>query len=429
MAMLCTVILAGGECRSAAGSADLAVVSLYDGRRTELLNTWGGAWSVGDRKGTTLQYHADPRGEAALYLELGPLKAGDERYLQCFASGFGPSREYQQTRDLTPYARLDFRVRNATRVPLRGVLQLKDYRDNPEHCAAYPFQMAAATDWVDISVPLRLAASDWRLNGQPDLSRILTIDFRFEPQAALNSGRIYLTDVALSERGGPLDIDTSPLPSLVERLACRQWHALWAARNRGHGLIPNNSYQSTDAGLNTTAAMLWMLPAATRRHWVEQGEADRYVALLLRTTDRLLDQAKYVPPRNVDWVSLKPSLLPEESVVDAAFMALALHRYKSLPSTPPALRAAIAHTQNRFDFAPFECPAGWRMAYRYASPYCPAGFTCCTYDGYTNESNLTSLAAHLAEGHSVPIEKYWNSSRNRFRAGPAGSGRAPWFIR
>ena len=80
----------------------------------------------------------------------------------------------------------------------------------------------------------------------------------------------------LSERGGPADIDTSPLPSLVERLACRQWRALWATGGAGsHGMIPNNSYQSTDAGLNTTAAMLWMLPAATRQHWIEQSEADR----------------------------------------------------------------------------------------------------------------------------------------------------------
>jgi hypothetical protein len=425
MAILCSAILAGSQCRSLASSTDLAVVSLYDGRRTELLNTWGGAWSAGDTKGATLQYRTDQTGGGALCLELGPVRAKEERYLQCFASGFGPSPEYQQTRDLTPYARLDFRLRNATHVALRGVLQLKDYRDSLQQRATYPFQLPATTAWETIAVPLSLAAAGWRLTGQPDLSRILAIDFRFEPQAALTSGQIYLTDVALFERGGPVDIDTSPLPALVERLACRQWHALWAARNHDHGLIPNNSYQSTDAGLNTTAAVLWMLPAATRRHWVEQGEADRYVALLVRTTDRLLDQAKYVPPRNVDWVSLKPSLLPEESVVDAAFMALALHRYKSLPSTSRTLREAIAHTQNRFDFASFACPLGWCMAYRYAGPHCPAGFTCCTYDGYTNESNLTSLAAHLAESHSVLIERHWNSSRNRFRAGLVESGGAP----
>jgi hypothetical protein len=231
MAILCSAILTGGQCRSLAGTADLAVVPLYDGRGTELLNTWGGAWSVGNAKGASLQYRAISSAEGSLCLELGPVKLGEDRYLQCLASGFGPAREYQQTRDLTPYARLDFRVRNMTRVPLRGVVQLKDYRDSLQHCAAYEFQVASGTAWAGISVPLRLADAGWRSSGQPDLSRILTIDFRFAPQIALTSGQIYLTDVALTERGSPIDIDASPLASLVERLACRQWRALWAARN------------------------------------------------------------------------------------------------------------------------------------------------------------------------------------------------------
>ncbi len=423
--ILFSTVVVCSECPALVGTADLAAVSLFDGRQTELLNTWGGAWSAGGAQGTGLQLRAVSSGQRALCLDLGPVRAGEDRYLQCLACGFGSSREYYQTRDLTPYTRLDFRLQNATHVPLRGSLQLKDYRDSLEHRAAYPFQLSGSMAWTGISVPLSFADPDWRLNGQPDLSRILTIDFRFEPQAAVTSGQIYLTDVVLSERGGPADIDTSPLPSLVERLACRQWRALWATRSRSHGMIPNNSYQSTDAGLNTTAAMLWMLPAATRRHWIEQSEADRYVAQLVRTIDGLLDRARFLPPRNVDWVTLKPSMLPEESVVDAAFLLLAFHQYKSLPSISPALREAIAHAQNRFNFASFACPAGWRMAYRYASPYSPEGFTNCTYDGYTNEANLTSLAAHLAQDHPVPIERHWNSSRNRVRAGLAQPDRMP----
>jgi hypothetical protein len=423
--LVCTA-LACNQRLASADAADLGLVSLYDGRRSDRLNTWGGAWRVGGAQNASLRFGSEPSsGKYTVSLDMGPAKAGEERYLQCFASGFGPSREYYQTRDLTPFARLEFRLQNTTHVPWQGWIQLKDYRDSLQHSAGYPFQLSGTSDWTGISVPLAAIGAPWQLSGQPDLTRILTIDFRFVPQAPLASGQINLTDVAFSERGNPLDIDTSSLPSLVERLACRQWHALWAARNQDHGMIPNNSYQSTDAGLNTTAAVLWMLPAATRRHWVEQSEADSYVALLVHTINRLLDRAKYLPPRNVDWVTLQPSLLPEESVVDAAFLELAFHRYRSLPSTSPRLRKAIADTQNRFDFASFACPAGWRMAYRYSTRHQPAGFTCCTYDGYTNESNLTSLAAHLSEGHAVSIERNWNSSRNRLRAELIGPGLGP----
>ena len=424
-AILFSAVLACSPRPAAAGGADLAEVFLYDGRRSDLLNTWGGAWRAGDAKETALRFSAAPSEERAVCLDLGPVKAGEDRYLQCFASGFGPTPEYYQTRDLTPYARLDFRLQNMTGVPLRGRLQLKDYRDSGEHCAVYPFELPGTAAWTGISVPLELADAHWQLRGRIDLSRILTIDFLFQPQAAVRAGRICLTDVALTERGGPLDVDTSPLRSLVERLARRQWHALWAARSRTHGMIPNNSYQSTDAGLNTTAAMLWMLPAAARRHWVEQSEADGYVALLVRTTDHLLDQAKYLPPRNVDCVTLKPSLLPEESVVDAAFLELAFHHYKSLSSISPALREAIGRTQARFGFAPFACPAGWRMAYRYAGSCGPEGFTACTYDGHTNEANLVSLAACLTPGRGVPIERHWNSSTNRAWACPTACERGP----
>ena len=301
-------------------------------------------------------------------------------------------------------------------------LQVKDYRDSPSQSATYRFELPAAEAAVSIRVPLSLADARWTVAGHPDLSRVLTIDFLFEPQTAIRSGQVYLSDVSLLEPGGPVDIDTSPLPVLVERLARRHWDALWSARSRSHGMIPNNSYQATDAGLNTTAAVLWMLPAATRRGWVQPADADDYVALLLQTIGGLLDRAKYLPPRNVDWITLKPSLLPEESSVDAAFLALALYQYKCLPATSPPLRTAIERTQNRFDFAAFSCPEGWRMAYRYPTPQSAAGFVRCVYDGYTNEGNLTSLAAQLVTGHRVPIETHWNTSTKRVRMQLAGLG-------
>ncbi len=404
---------------------DLSIVPLFDGRRSELLNTWGGAWGLGNMREIGLQGPAAPGGPRSLYAELGPVKPGEIRYLQCFASGFGRDQRYCQTRDLTRYQRLWFSLRNMTPAAMRGRLQLKDYRDSAEHQATYRFELPPNGVRLATGVALPPGDGHWTLAGQPDLSRILTIDVVFEPREALASGRVCFDGLALVEPGGPADIATSPLTALVERLTHRQWDALWAARSRTSGMIPNTSYQASDGALNTTASVLWMLPAATRRHWVAPEAADQYVSLLVATLDHLLDRARYLPPRFVDWVTLQPSLWPEESSVDAAFLALALHQYKSLPSTSARLRTAINRVENRFDFAAFACPRGWRMAYRYAAPACKAGFVACVYDGYTNEGNLISLAAHLSRRHHVAIETYWNTSVHRVHAALAGNGAAP----
>ena len=315
--------LALGSAPVWAVSRDLAVVPLFDGQRSEFLNTWGGAWGPGSTQSIRLLPADAQSGRRGLCVELGQVPAAEHRYLQCFASGFGPTREYYQTRNLARYERLHIGLQNRTHAALRCAVQVKDYRDSKGQSATYRFELPASEAAVSIEAPLALADARWTVEGHPDLSRVLTIDFLFEPCTAIRSGQVYLSDVSLVEPGGPVDIETSPLPVLVERLARRQWDALWSARNRRHGMIPNNSYQATDAGLNTTAAVLWMLPAATRRGWVQQAEADRYVESLLHTIGGLLDRAKYLPPRNVDWMTLKPSLLPEESSVDAAFLTLA----------------------------------------------------------------------------------------------------------
>ena len=340
--------LALGSAPAWAVSHDLAVVPLFDGQRSEFLNTWGGAWGPGSTQSIRLLPADAQSGRRVLCVELGQVPAAEHRYLQCFASGFGPTREYYQTRNLARYERLHIGLQNMTHTALRCALQVKDYRDSKSQSATYRFELPATEAAVSIEVPLALADAHWTVEGHPDLSRVLTIDFLFEPCTAIRSGQVYLSDVSLVEPGGPVDIDTSPLPVLVERLARRQWDALWSARSRSHGMIPNNSYQATDAGLNTTAAVLWMLPAATRRGWVQQADADRYVESLVHTIGGLLDRAKYLPPRNVDWTTLKPSLLPEESSVDAAFLALALYQYKCLSSTSP--RLAYGH---RADAEPF----------------------------------------------------------------------------
>jgi hypothetical protein len=406
-------------------NADLTVVPLFDGRQTDLLNTWGGAWGIGNLKALGVQTRRVHSGPSALVLDLGPTKAAESRYLQCFASGFGPGPQYRQTRDLTRYKQIGLYVFNVTHAALRGRLELKDYRDSRSHGAVYRFDLSAAAAWTPIVVPVDLTSVGWNVVGSPDLTRLLTIDFCFEPTADLAGGEVFVDDVMLTERGQSVDVNSAPLPMLVERLARRQWDGLWDAQGRDHHLIANTSYQVTDAGLNATSTVLWMLPEAVRRHWLSRCEADQYVAALLQSINRLLDRATHIPPRNVDWVTMKPSLLPEESSVDAAFLALALHQYKSLPATSPALRREIHETENRFDFAAFSCPSGWRMAYRYATPRCPAGFTSNTYDGYTNEGNLISLAAHLSQRHHVPIETHWNRTAYRVCASLAPMSEVP----
>ncbi len=407
-------------------ATDLAIVPLFNSGQTELLNTWGGSWSTGvAQEGITLRTLELPDGNRALNLELRNVAAEQPRYLQCFASGFGPTPEYRQTRNILAYSALRFQIQNQANAPLRVVLQIKDHRDTLEHRALYSMSVPNEANWNSVEVPLNLKAGGWKTVGEPDLDRVLSIDFVFLPEKALEKGEVRLKDLVLVERDGPLDVEASPLHLLVERLAMRQWRALWSARSRQHGLIPNNSYQVTDAGLNTTAALLWMLPAAVRHGWIDQRSADSYVVHLSDTIHRLLDRSKYLPPRNVDWLTLKPSLLPEESSVDAAFLALALYQYEHLPTTSPSLQAAISQLRGRFDFASFAKSNGWSMAYRYRSSLSTEGFVRCVYDGYTNEGNLLSLAAHLSPQRAIPIERHWNSSTNRIRACAAGKSFAP----
>ena len=421
---LCAAVAVGAQ--EASASPDLTIIPLFDGRQSQLVNTWGGYWSVGRaQKGIDLKLQETPVGEQMLCIQLARTEAAETRYLQCFASGFGRTGECYQTRDLARYRWLRFRVKNATGVPIRGHVQVKDYRDSLDHRATYPYEIPERSAWQSVEVPLALANAGWKVDGGPDFGRVLSLDFLFQPSRTLAEGQICLSDVALVEPGGPLYVDSSPLPALVDRVAHRQWDGLWAARNRRHGLMPNNSYQSTDAALNTTAAVLWMLPAAVERRWVEPGEAEQFVQLLVRTLDRLRADCRYVPSRYVDWITLMPSGLSEESSVDAAFLALALYKYESLTSTPSQLREAIGRTRNRFDFAAFASPDGWRMGY-YHRPACgPEGFTGCTYNAYTNEGNLISLAAHLTSGRSIPIETYWSQGTRRLRVGLSPLHRSP----
>lgn len=410
---------------SAGQAADVARTSLFDAERSEPINTWGGPFGQGTSQAITVQSLAEYQGRRAAKIELGKLSPQETRTFQMFASGFTTDPAYRQTRDLGRFEALELAMMNQTAVPLEVAVEVFDYRDSEDHRAVWRFGLVGQREWQHVSIPLTAGAPGWRWIGQPDFSRVSSLRFVVRAKDLPAEGSIFLDDVVLVEPGGPLPADQTPLDVLVERIARRGWDGLWSARSRQHGMIASHSYQVSDAGLNTTAAVLWMLPAAVRRGWVDTGASDAYVAGLLRTLNLLMDQARHLPPRNVDWVTLAPSLLPEESSVDAAFLAMALHQYKSLPTVPDALRAEIDRVENRFAFDAFSSPSGWKMAYRYASSCYGEGFSSLTYDGYTSENKVVSLAAHLSQRHHVDIGEHWNTDVYRVRAKLIDSDFAP----
>jgi hypothetical protein len=111
---LCFLASFGGHRSLASGPADLAIVRLFDGRQSELLNSWGGAWGIGNVRGISIQTRTVHSGPGALAIDVGPTKATESRFFQCMASGFGSTPQYRQTRDMSRYKEIGFYVCNAT---------------------------------------------------------------------------------------------------------------------------------------------------------------------------------------------------------------------------------------------------------------------------------------------------------------------------
>ena len=164
--------------------------------------------------------------------------------------------------------------------------------------------------------------------------------------------------------------------------------------------------------LNTTTGVVWNLPSAVRRGWVSQADADAYMGQLVTTLNTNRNQTTYLPTRFLDLVTGAPVTDHEESSIDASFIALALHNYKSQAATPVALHDAIDTLENRFNFAAFSGVGAFRQAY-----FQPTGqFGCCTYGGYTNENKVIALAAELSDDHHVPLANQWNQDVGRVLA-------------
>ncbi|HYO24840.1 MAG TPA: hypothetical protein VEQ85_07815 [Lacipirellulaceae bacterium] len=426
LASICLAALA----ISSARASDLSVTPLFNAERTgvlgatEFLNHWGGGFGAGNISGIARDSTVAYRGSASLRADLGAISAGPggAKFFQTFASELA-TPALRQTRDLTRYDSFEFYIRNATGAPLNVTFEAKDYRDDNAHRARRTFSVPAGDGWTSLTAPLNLGAPGWMVDGAPDLTRTYATAFTVAPQAGATSGSIYLDDFTLRERGGPIDTATAPIATIAERLAERQFSGLWTARNRTTGLVYNSSDDAHLAAMNTTGGVLWMLPAAVRRGWVTQADADAMATQVAASLNANLNQTspgqtRYLPTRFINPATAgRPGGANEESTIDAAFIALALHRYKSLPTTPPALAGVLDGVEDRFNFSAFYAPATGGSPARFVKAFVPAsGFVGGTYDGYTNEGKVISLAAAVNDAHHVPLANAWNGDDLRVRA-------------
>ncbi len=389
-------------------AGDMSLVPLLDGERSDSLNLWGGPLGVGSTNGFAKQSTVVYSGNGAYQADLGSVASGGFEFFQTFSSAVDGTPGYRQDRNLTRYDTLQGYIRNDTGNPITFTLELKDYRDSLSHLAKRSFVIPVGGAWQQFTAPLDMS-SGWNVTGSPDCTRAFAVSFLVSADYGPLNGSLYLDDVSLVEKGPSIDPATAPIETIVGRLAERQFDALWSARNKTTGIIPNTSDNVALGALNTTTGVVWNLPSAVRRGWVTQADADAYMGQLVTSLNTNRDQTGYLPSRFLNLVTAEPWGDHEESSIDAAFIALALHNYKSQPATPSALRDAIDDLENRFDFSAFVTSGAFRQAY-----FAPTGqFGCCTYSGFTNENKVIALAAAVSDDHYVALANEWNKEIGR----------------
>ncbi len=377
---------------------DFSIVPLWDGERKDgsgftLINNAGGGAIAGINASVTHTTTTVHSGEGAYRIDTNtPIAQGNFDFVQTSlgATGFPPN--YVDTRDLTHYELVSYWIRNETGAPFTLDLELKDYRDSGAHQAKWVQQVATTNQWIQIQAPLDFSQG-WMVTGQPELARAraLSLVIHADRGAAVN-GSIYVDDLTLIEPGGPVNPASTSFDVLAERLAVRTFDALWGARDRTTGLLPTITSFQDIVALNSTAGLIKSLPGAIERDWITRAEGDAYIATVLQSLDQVLDHSTYLPARYLNRLSLEPAFKVEESSVDAALIYLSLFQYRSLPETSPALRAMADGVLARFDFGSFATAKGWRFAFNPNSQTFSSG----TYDGYSTEVGVISLAAELA---------------------------------
>ena len=399
-------------------ATDVAVVPLWDGEThdpTDLsLNRFGGP-AAGGNHATVAHTNAVVRSGIGAFeiATSGSIPAAGFDFVLVALTGFGPTEEHIDTRDLSPFSEIRFWLDNETGAPFSLVFEIKDYLDSNDNKVRRRVPISPTSGWIELILPLDVA-SGWEVLGEPDLTRAKTFALVIEAdQGAPVNGSLFVDDMVLIEQDGPLESESAAIEALVDRLARRQFRGIWGSRDRWTGLVPSISAFADQMGINVVAALVKLLPGAVDRGWLGKAEADAYVEQVVETLGALMESAAQVPPRFVDRVTLEPLGEPsEESSVDAAMLFLALYQYRSLPGIDSSLCDAIDTLLARFDLAAFGSPSGWRLAYQIDSKT----FTKSTFDGYSGEPWLISLAAHLSTTHHLDIEALYHSSTKRVMA-------------
>jgi hypothetical protein len=397
-------------------STDISYVPFWDAETTSggngLMNRYGGASDAGLNV-TLTRTTSDPQvrtGNAAILLNASIGNNGFG-FVTTKLGGTQPSTAYHDTRDITQFQEIRYHVRNDSGEAFTMRFEIKDYRDDNGQRASWSTVIPANGQWTEVVVPLNLATPGWVINGSPDLTRARQIALVMEANQGTGvGGQVLIDDMVFVEPGGALDPATAPVRDLIERLAERQFRSLWGAIDPDTGALETNAQAGRVMAMNTTSSVIKLLPGAIERGWVTQLEADLMLLKMVQTMNTgMNNQAAmgggYLPARYLDRVTFTPSN-PEESVIDGAFMFLALYEYKSQPGTNPAVVTAIQNLLNRFNFAAFNLPGGgWSFAYNHDSDsFIPAG-----YDGYGGEIWTISLAAHLAQVNHVDITTNYHS--------------------
>jgi hypothetical protein len=402
------------------GSDDISQVRLWDGElhdstadASHMLNTMGGNPVQGIH--ATISYTTDTvhTGLGAYEIKTnGAIPVGGFDFIGTALTGFGPNTQYVDTRDLTPYSQIEFWVNNQTGSTFDLNFEIKDYSNSDDQKASYDLVVGTSPAWTKLVVPLDLGAG-WKTEGTPDLSRAKLLSLVFNADRGQPvQGSIFVDDMDLVERGGPVDPATAPAGQLVEQIAARQFDALWGSRDRTTGFEPAISSFADVTALNVTAGLVQMLPAAADRGWIARGDADACVNNIVVALGTMMNNTPHhLPPRYADRVTLQPDYVLEESPADAAMMFLSLYQYQSLPTTSSTLRDTIQTVLNRFDFGPFVTPGGWCLSFHIDTGH----FDASAYDSYSGEPWLISLAASLSSTHPVPITDLWNSATNRVK--------------
>ena len=405
----------GDEQLAAALSNDISHVPLLDGETigggNDLRNRFGGSTDI--TFNTTVSRTTNPSlvhsGNGAMLINAS-IPAGQFGFVITALGGAEPSALYTDTRDLTSFDQLKMMLRNRTGASFTLRLEVKDYRDSNSHRASKLFTIGPSDTWTEISTSLDLASPGWVIVGNPDFTRARQFALLIQAdQGQAVSGQVIIDDMALVEPGGVLDPATAPINDLVGRLAKRQFFSLWGATDPSTGGLETNAQNGRMMAMNTTSSLIKLLPGAIERGWVTRGEADAMLAVMVNTMDLTMDNMAlqgggYLPPRYIDRGTFTASG-PEESVIDGAFMFLALYGYKSQAGIDPTLKGQIEALLDRFDFASFSLHDGWSFAYNHDSD----SFISAGYDGYGGEIWTISLAAHLAQVNHVDITTHFHS--------------------